>query len=408
MGYSMERNIFYYTASKDDLRIEQLNRLLSFEKVAGDVKFETEYPGLKVDFNSGARVRLPIGDWHVRISDYNSGIVAFDDNISDCTLVAAEKYYICWHVEIWKDSELVFEHVLDLNGQEVFIFMAGGALGDSISLFPYLRLMQQSYHCKISLLPPNDDFKNILATYFPDINLVDKMPEDAYASYCLAVFQFLPYLIPADSRMMTPGMAAQSILGMPRKADWVIYTPTAERCIKEKYVCIAVQASGIMKRWLYPDGWERVVSYLKELGYRVLCIDGAAKVIADGHLIEMPSGAEDFTGMKPLMERVNLLAYADFFIGLGSGLSWLAHACGIPVILISGFSLPLGEFYTPYRVTNPLVCHGCYNDVRVDWKEGCPYHHGTEREFECNKSISYFMVKKAIDRVIEDIHGSDM
>ena len=100
------------------------------------------------------------------------------------------------------------------------------------------------------------------------------------------------------------------------------------------------------------------------------------------------------------MERINLLAYADFFIGLGSGLSWLAYACDVPVVLISGFSLPLGEFDTPYRVTNQMVCHGCYNDIRVDWKDGCPYHAGTEREFECSRAISFRMVQSAIDRLL--------
>ena len=106
--------------------------------------------------------------------------------------------------------------------------------------------------------------------------------------------------------------------------------------------------------------------------------------------------------MKPLMERINLLAYADFFIGLGSGLSWLADACGIPVVLISGFSLPMGEFETPYRVTNQLVCHGCYNDIRVNWKDICPYHRSTEREFECSKSVTPLQVVQTIERLRED------
>ena len=103
-----------------------------------------------------------------------------------------------------------------------------------------------------------------------------------------------------------------------------------------------------------------------------------------------------------MLDRINLIAYADFFIGLGSGLSWLANACNIPVILISGFSLPLGEFDTSYRVTNLLVCHGCYNDIRVDWKDYCPYHLGTEREYECSKSISPGMVIEAIERLLSD------
>lgn len=395
----MQKHIFYYTISRDELQVEQIKRLLAFEKAAGEVKLETDVEGLKIDFNSGARVQLPDGNWHVKISDYDSGLVAFDDDVSDCTLVSAEKYFIRWQVEVLQDGLPVFEHVLDLEDQDVFVFMAGGALGDSISLFPYIRMLQQHYRCRVSLFPPDENFRELLNNYFPDIELVEKIPDNSYAAYCLAVFQRPPYLIAADSRMVTPDMAARSILGLPANAPMVIYKPTLPRAIREKYVCIAVQASGVMKCWLNSSGWARVIAYLKQ-GYRVLCIDGANKVLAGGHLIECPAGAEDFTGMRPLMERINLLAYADFFIGLGSGLSWLAYACDVPVVLISGFSLPLGEFDTPYRVTNQMVCHGCYNDIRVDWKDGCPYHAGTEREFECSRAISFRMVQSAIDRLL--------
>ena len=39
----------------------------------------------------------------------------------------------------------------------------------------------------------------------------------------------------------------------------------------------------------------------------------------------IPYGAEDFTGRRPLQERIDLLYHADFFIGLSSGLSWVAN-----------------------------------------------------------------------------------
>lgn len=395
-----KNHLFYFSAGLEDLRTDQFAHLLAFERAVGYTPLPTDVEGLRVDFNSGVRVQVTGSGWRVRIADYDSGITVFDSDIADCTLVSAEKYYIRWQVEVWRHGEHVFGHVLDLTGQRVFIFMAGSALGDSISLFPYLRLLQKQYGCKVALLPPSDDYWELLESYFSDIELVREKPEEAYASYCLAVFQNTPYLIAVDSRVVTPDMAARSLLGLYENAARVVYSPVKSREIQERYVCIAVQASGIMKRWLAPGGWDEIVSYLKQMGYRVLCIDGRVREVAGNYVVEKPSGAEDFTGMLPLMERINLLAYADFFIGLSSGLSWLAHACGIPVVLISGFSLPLSEFDTPYRVTNQLVCHGCHSDIRVDWKSGCPYHAGTDREFECSKLISPAMVKDAIDRLI--------
>ena len=99
-----------------------------------------------------------------------------------------------------------------------------------------------------------------------------------------------------------------------------------------------------------------------------------------------------------------MLYHAEFFIGLSSGLAWVADAVACPVVMICGFSQDWFEFYTPYRVANRLVCNGCLNDIRVNFieKNICPYHHGTERELECQKKISPQVVIDAINRLILD------
>ena len=393
----------YISSGRVEFDINQISHLYAYEKEAGPILNTTDIDELKIDFNAGLRVQVPKGNFHVKISDYATETVFFDDDVSEKTLISAEKYYIRWQIDIQLDGEDVFSHVLDLEGQEVYFFMAGAALGDMIAVLEYLPEFQRQYKCRVLATVP-DTFKEICANYYSDIMLVDKRPEDLYASYCLAMFQIAPYITPQDTRIWTTSMTARAILGLNHDAPHILYTPNAKRGIKEKYVCIAVQASGIMKRWLYLDGWNKVVTYLRLLGYRVLCIDAEAGYCEGEYSISIPLGAENFTGYLPLMERVNLLAYADFFIGLGSGLSWLAWACDIPVILISGFSLPMGEFETPYRVTNQLVCHGCYNDISVNWKDGCPYHRGTEREFECSKKISPKQVITMIDKLILDMN----
>ena len=57
-----------------------------------------------------------------------------------------------------------------------------------------------------------------------------------------------------------------------------------------------------------------------------------------------PEGIIDRSGNFPLSDRINYLAHADAFIGVGSGLSWLAWASGTKVVMISGFSKPHTEF----------------------------------------------------------------
>ena len=179
-----------------------------------------------------------------------------------------------------------------------------------------------------------------------------------------------------------------------------------ERPIAEPYVCIATKTTAYAKFWNNPTGWAEVIAYLKEKGYRVLCIDKDRNIEVGGLSITMPEGAEDFTGNLPLQERVDLLAHADFFIGLSSGLSWLAWAAGTPVILISGFSLPFTEFYTPYRVINYHTCTGCWNNPEksLDLKNffSCPEHAGTDRAFECSRLITAGHVCREIDRLMND------
>ncbi|WP_025840497.1 glycosyltransferase family 9 protein [Asaia platycodi] len=105
--------------------------------------------------------------------------------------------------------------------------------------------------------------------------------------------------------------------------------------------------------------------FLKEQGYRVICID-RDRVSGSGTIWHhLPHGAEDMTGQIPLSERARWLRHASFFIGLSSGLSWLAWAAGCPVVLISGFTEPYNEFATPYRVINRNVCNGCSNDITL-------------------------------------------
>jgi hypothetical protein len=95
----------------------------------------------------------------------------------------------------------------------------------------------------------------------------------------------------------------------------------------------------------------------------------------------------------------------EFFIGLSSGLSWLAWACELPVVLISGFSEKWAETtLDTYRVINESVCHGCFNWSRLDagdWN-WCPKHKGTEKQFECSKQISSEMVIREINKIMNN------
>ena len=116
----------------------------------------------------------------------------------------------------------------------------------------------------------------------------------------------------------------------------------------------------------------------------------------------MPEGAENFTGNQPLQDRANLLQHADFFIGLGSGLSWLAWALGTPVVMISGFTHPSTEFHTPYRVINFHACNSCLNDTSIEFApdtfERCPRFENSPNQFQCSAAITPQFVMRIVDQ----------
>ena len=114
----------------------------------------------------------------------------------------------------------------------------------------------------------------------------------------------------------------------------------------------------------------------------------------------IPKGAIDKTGSFPLEIRMSQIYNSEFFIGLGSGLSWLAWALSKPVVLISGFSKPFAEFETPYRIINESVCNGCWNDASLkfdksDWM-WCPRN----KNFECSSKITPEMVIEKISTLL--------
>jgi len=369
----------------------------------GEIYSDTGIDGLKIDFNFGLRLDIPQGNWHVKISDYDSGQIFFDEDVSDTRLIASEGYFIRWQVEVCKDGGKIFEHTLDLRNKEVLMVFVSRAMGDSLALLPHVRAFQRLHGCRVKIFL-RDYLREVVANLYPELEQVDKISFDCYATYYLSHFAGETLVLPCDCRTIPLEKVGEVNLGLKSLPPMPKFLPTKGRQIAEPYVCIAVQSSSTWKGWLYPNGWDIIVDYLKSLGYRVLCIDKHKVETGDGYKITMPKGAENFTGDIPLIERANMLYYAEFFIGLGSGLSWLAHYVGCPAVMIGGFSQDWYEFYTPCRVANRFVCNGCFNDAGVPvWTEKiCPHYLGTKREFECQKKISPRQVIRAIDKLLEN------
>lgn len=368
--------------------------------------------GVKFDFNDGARVFLPKGKWHVNLEDAESDNILFSCDTEGGWVLSTKKYYVPFRIKVWKQGEQkpFLDHTMDLEGKQVLLKFPVGTLGDIIGWMPYAEKFYLKHKCVTECFMAKE-LADLFAAQYPQLFFASPPREPQfkkpYASYRIGLFfRGNTNDQPIDFRMVGLHRTAGWILGVDPKEEAPRISLNYERKIKEPYVCIATKSSCQAKFWNNGFGWEQVIQHLKDLGYRVLCID---KEPVTGHNFtwnRMPHDVEDFTGSLPLTERIALLQHADFFIGLGSGLSWLAWCAKIPVVLISGFSLPFCEFQTPYRVFNSHGCNGCWDDINLNFDHfdyfWCPRHKGTDRQYECTRLITGKQVIGHIERLRKD------
>ena len=223
---------------------------------------------------------------------------------------------------------------------------------------------------------------------------------DHYASYKIGWFGDWTdkNLNPDDPREIPLQQTASGILGLEHQEIRPrLDKKDRPRNIEEKYICISIASTAGLKHWQNESGWQQTVDYLNELGYKVVVVQkeflGWMDTPSLKNVIHPQAASLD--------EAASWVQHCEFFIGLGSGVSWLAWALNKKVILISGFSKEFAEFETPYRVQNLEVCNGCWNDANHKFDKGdwnwCP----KDKNFECSKSITFEMVKEKIDQILK-------
>jgi autotransporter strand-loop-strand O-heptosyltransferase len=369
--------------------------------------------GLRYDFNLGCRVVVPAqeGDkaLRVRLRDLGTGNTLFETTLKQGFINSSKRWFVRFRIEVWDGEEQIFRHDYDARDRRVLIQFPIGTLGDTMGWFPYAARFASDHGCRLTcamsaLIIP------LFRDAYPDIEFLtheEVDPTRYYASYCLGLFFDDTDTVwqPTDFRMVGLHRTAGHILGVdPAEEAPKLALPDTSRPIPEPYVCIGVQSSSGCKYWNNPGGWRAVVLRLKDRGYRVICIDQKPVHGTGLFWTHIPHGAEDQTGDAPLTERARWLMHADGYVGLSSGLAWLAWAAGTKVLMISGFTHPSNEFATPWRVHNWHACNSCWNDptLRFDHKDffWCPRHKDTPRQFECTRLITAEHVLRTMDDML--------
>ena len=122
----------------------------------------------------------------------------------------------------------------------------------------------------------------------------------------------------------------------------------------------------------------------------------------DGNMNGLPKSAQKKIGM-PFKDVLNYLQHCEFFIGLSSGLSWVAQALGKPTVIISNVTSKDNEFIneSTLRIYDEKVCHGCIHKYPFnpgDWN-WCPIYRNDENmRHICTKAITPNDVMEQIEK----------
>jgi len=287
------------------------------------------------------------------------------------------RWYTKWTIKVWKDGEPYYEYTLDYTGKRVYIALDSKSLGDTIAWLPYALEFKKKHNCHVIV----STFKNFLfKDVYPELEFIEpgQSASNIYGQYNIGWF-YNSDKEPTLCNTVKLQEAATNILGLefqeirPRLA----FTPGNN--LYGKYVTIATNSTAGCKFWTR-EGWQQVINFLHEKGCRVI------NVSLENNPFEHCEPLED-KSMQNTMDAINA---SQLFIGLSSGLSWLAWAMNIPVVMISNFSKADHEFEC-IRITKTNVCHGCWNNAEYrfdpgDW-DWCPVHEGTDRQFECHTKI---------------------
>ena len=304
------------------------------------------------------------------------------------------EYFTKWNTKIWEEGNLIYDKTLDYKNKRVFITFDSKSLGDTLSWIPYVLEFQNTHQCKVII---STFWNHLFRDVYPELEFVDpgNTVHNIHGQYNIGWFYNqnkepqLPNTIPLQK-------TATNILGLPfKEIKPRISYKVGERPYKEKYVTIATNSTSGCKFWT-KEGWQELINHLNSLGYKVVNVSKENNPFKNASKIEDDS----------IENTMNVIHHSEFFIGLSSGLSWLAWGIGKHVVMISNFTEPDHEFTTNCtRIVKLDVCNGCWNNPIYKFDKGdwnyCPVHKGTKRQFECHTTITSEMVIKQIQHLIK-------
>jgi len=305
------------------------------------------------------------------------------------------QYFVNWKIVIEDEDGTKNEIVMNLKDTNVLISFESFSLGDTMAWIPYAEEFSKKHGCNVIVSTPH---LNLFEGEYENIKFVypGSLVDNVYAHYRLGLFMLNDKFDLSKNRTPANKIPLQKVATDILGLDYEEIKPKIKKFnphLSEKpYICLGIHSTAQAKYWNNPTGWQEVVDYIKSNGYDVYVLSKEE----DGYMgNKYPDGVIHIQN-KTLEEIAEYLVGSKGFVGVSSGLSWYAWALNVPTILISGFTDEDLEMKKDVvRIINKDVCNGCWAKHmfdKGDWN-WCPEHKGTERHFECSKSITFNMVK---------------
>jgi len=353
-----------------------------------------------VNFLDGAYLRIDFPyfrTYYAQFWDKKSGNLVYScDMCSGAWSMTILKYFIDYNIKVFDKltDELLWDYHIDLNGKNILISFESSALGDTLAWLPQIEDFISKHRCNVRLSTFHNE---LFIDEYPNIEFVNpgSVVWGIFAQYKIGWFHREDSSVdftlnPRDFKTIPLQQTTSDILGL----DFIqkpprIKIPELSKPIDGDYVVIGPHSTTQAKFWNNPDGWKDLVDFFTKIGWKVVVLTREGNGFMNNYF---PDGVIDRSGNLPLEDRINHIRWSRMFIGLGSGLTWLAWAAGVPLTIISGFSEPWTEPIGDniLRIHNSSVCNSCFNRHRLDpgdWM-WCPDKKGTPDQFICTKSIT--------------------
>ena len=342
-----------------------------------------------ISFNYSPKVEI-VGnkeqDYFIEFIDSRDNKIVYSTTIkNNMWTQCSQKWNIPWIIKV--NGEIL--HTFNLKNKTVRISLSSKSIGDTLAWAPQAIEFAKHYNCKVVLSTfHNNWFQN--NPKYKDIKFVPPGEEGKYyASFSIGWFigedgkwdegsyhPIRPNTVPLIK-------ASTDILNLPYKEinHGLNFKPKT-RPIKSKYICIGPHSTSGLKEWPY-QYWEELAGLLNKKGYKV--VDISYEDNNKKNIINKPK--------LSWSDTYNYLYHAEYFIGLGSGLSWFNWAMDKPTLMINNF-IPYGYEFTNKltKIEDYSVCNNCWVNEKYQFDRGnwdwCPVNQNTPLQHICHKSIT--------------------